>query len=66
MKRYMKSHFEAVPKSTANTIIATHYIDIDAETIYMICDEKLAELEQKILRLYEFVHLKSGLGRKYN
>ena len=55
MKRYMKSHFEAVPKSTANTIIATHYIDIDAETIYMICDEKLAELEQKILRLYESV-----------
>ena len=66
MKRYMKSHFEAVPKSTANARIATHYIDIDAETIYMICDEKLAELEQKILRLYEFVHLKSGLGRKYN
>ena len=55
MKRYMKSHFEAVPKSTANARIATRYIDIDAETIYMICDEKLAELEQKILRLYESV-----------
>ena len=55
MKRYMKSHFEAVPKSTVNARIATRYIDIDAETIYMICDEKLAELEQKILRLYESV-----------
>ncbi len=32
-------------------ILTHHYINIDAETIYMICDEKLAELEQKILEL---------------
>lgn len=36
-------------------ILTHHYIDIDAETIYMICDEKLAELEQKILKLQEYV-----------
>lgn len=37
-------------------ILTHHYIDIDAETIYMICDEKLEELEEKILKLQE--HLK--------
>lgn len=36
-------------------ILTHHYIDIDAETIYMICDEKLVELEQKILKLQEYV-----------
>jgi uncharacterized protein with HEPN domain len=36
-------------------ILTHHYIDIDAETIYMICDEKLEELEQKILKLQEYV-----------
>ncbi|MGA9047339.1 DUF86 domain-containing protein [Sulfuricurvum sp.] len=36
-------------------ILTHHYIDIDAETIYMICNEKLAELEQKILKLQEYV-----------
>jgi uncharacterized protein with HEPN domain len=36
-------------------ILTHHYIDIDAETIYMICDEKLAKLEQKILKLQEYV-----------
>lgn len=35
-------------------ILSHHYIDIDAETIFMICDEKLAELEQKILQLQSF------------
>lgn len=32
-------------------IITHHYIDIDSETIFMICDEKLDELEQKVLSL---------------
>lgn len=36
-------------------ILTHHYIDIDAETIYMICDEKLDELEQKILKLHEYI-----------
>lgn len=36
-------------------ILTHHYIDIDAETIYMICDEKLDELEQKVLKLHKFV-----------
>ena len=36
-------------------ILTHHYIDIDAETIYMICDEKLEELEKKILKLQEYV-----------
>ena len=29
-------------------IITHHYIDIDSETIFMICDEKLEDLESKI------------------
>lgn len=36
-------------------ILTHHYIDIDAETIYMICDKKLEELEQKILKLQEYL-----------
>ncbi len=36
-------------------ILTHHYIDIDAETIYMICDEKLEDLEQKVLKLRECV-----------
>lgn len=32
-------------------ILTHHYIDIDAETIYDICNEKLDELEGKILNL---------------
>lgn len=36
-------------------ILTHHYIDIDAETIYMICDQKLDELEQKILKLQEYL-----------
>lgn len=32
-------------------ILTHHYIDIDAETIFNICDEKLDELEQKIKQL---------------
>ena len=29
-------------------IITHHYIDIDSETIFMICDEKLDDLEKKV------------------
>lgn len=29
-------------------IITHHYIDVDSETIFMICDEKLDDLENKI------------------
>ena len=32
-------------------LISHHYIDIDADTIYMICDEKLDELEKYISKL---------------
>ncbi|MGE4511725.1 MAG: DUF86 domain-containing protein [Sulfurimonadaceae bacterium] len=32
-------------------ILTHHYIDIDAETIYDICNEKLDELEGKVLEL---------------
>ena len=33
-------------------IITHHYIDIDSETIFMICDEKLDDLENKISILF--------------
>jgi uncharacterized protein with HEPN domain len=29
-------------------IITHHYIDIDSETIFMICDEKIDDLESKV------------------
>jgi len=32
-------------------ILSHHYIDIDSEIIYYICDEKLDELESNILKL---------------
>lgn len=34
-------------------ILTHHYIDIDAETIYDICNEKLDELENKVLMLQD-------------
>lgn len=34
-------------------ILTHHYIDIDAETIYDICNEKLDELEDKVLQLQD-------------
>lgn len=37
-------------------IISHHYVDIDAETIFMICDEKLDELEKKIQMLYQKIN----------
>ena len=32
-------------------IISHHYINLDAEIVFMICNEKLDELEQNILKL---------------
>ena len=32
-------------------LISHHYVDIDAETIYMICDEKLDDLDTYIMEL---------------
>ncbi len=32
-------------------ILSHHYVDVDSEIIYYICDEKLDELEQNILEL---------------
>ena len=34
-------------------IITHHYIDIDSETVFMICDEKLDDLENKVSLLIE-------------
>ena len=36
-------------------IITHHYIDIDSETIYMICDEKLDELNRNIVSLISYL-----------
>jgi uncharacterized protein with HEPN domain len=36
-------------------IISHHYINLDAEIVYMICDDKLLELKNKILKLKEFL-----------
>ncbi len=37
-------------------LISHHYIDIDAQAIYMICDEKLEELQSHIKNLIEYTH----------
>ena len=36
-------------------ILIHHYIEIDSETIFDICDEKIDELEGYVLKLYEGV-----------
>jgi uncharacterized protein with HEPN domain len=36
-------------------ILTHHYIDIDSETIYSICNEKINELEEYILRLQDIL-----------
>ena len=36
-------------------ILSNHYIDIDSETVYLICDEKLEELEFFIKKLETFL-----------
>ena len=33
-------------------IISHHYIDIDAEIVYEICDEELGELKENILKIW--------------
>lgn len=53
-KRDRKFLLEIADKTYWSNIIKTreiithHYIDIDSETIFMICDEKLDDLENKI------------------
>ncbi len=37
------------------SLISHHYIDIDAETIYMICDEKMEELKKNIQALSDLL-----------
>lgn len=44
-----KSYWSNIIKT--REILTHHYIDIDSETIFMICDEKLEDLEAKILKL---------------
>ncbi len=44
-----KSYWSKIIKT--REILTHHYIDIDSEIIYDICDEKLDELEDNILRL---------------
>ena len=34
-------------------IISHHYIDIDSETVFMICDEQIDELEDKVTVLID-------------
>ena len=36
-------------------LISHHYVDIDAETIYMICDEKLDDLDAYIMELIKIL-----------
>lgn len=61
-KRHKELLLEVADKEYWSKIIRTreilthHYINIDAETIYIICDEKLTELWQKILILQEHVN----------
>lgn len=56
-KRYREFLLEVADKTYWSNIIKTreiithHYIDIDSETIYMICDEKLEDLESKVSAL---------------
>lgn len=35
----------------ARDFISHHYVELDSEVIYMICDEKIDELEIKIVKL---------------
>lgn len=37
-------------------IISHHYIDIDAEIVYEICDEELSELKENILKIGHDLH----------
>ena len=56
-KRDKNFLLRAAPKEYWSKIIKTreiishHYINLDAEIVFMICNEKLKELEDKILKL---------------
>ena len=39
-------------------LISHHYVDIDAETIYMICNEKMDELQRNIQILFRLLREK--------
>ena len=47
-------------------ILTHHYIDIDSEIIFMICDEKIEELEGYVLELSELVDGDEQENRCYN
>lgn len=60
--KHQKGFLEAVAPSEywsgiikLRDLISHHYVDIDAETIYMICDEKLDELDGYVLELVKLV-----------
>ena len=61
-KRDREMLLEVADKSYWSNIIKTreilthHYIDIDSEIIFMICDEKLDDLEKKITLLVDKLH----------
>lgn len=58
-KRDREMLLEVADKSYWSNIIKTreilthHYIDIDSEIIFMICDEKLDDLEKKVTLLID-------------
>ena len=60
-KRERDFLLKVAPKNYWSRIIKTreilthHYIDIDADIIYSICDENLDELEEYILKLYKLL-----------
>lgn len=39
----------------ARDFISHHYVDIDAETVFDICENELEELEEKILKLKDLL-----------
>jgi len=58
-KRDREILLEVADKSYWSNIIKTreilthHYIDIDSEIIFMICDEKIDDLEKKVTLLID-------------
>ncbi|MEA1983229.1 MAG: HepT-like ribonuclease domain-containing protein [Campylobacterota bacterium] len=39
----------------ARDFISHHYVDIDSETVYDICENELDELQEKILKIRELI-----------
>jgi uncharacterized protein with HEPN domain len=62
-KRYQNILLQIATKEYWSNIIKTrdilshHYIDIDSEIIYMICNEKLYDLESKINQLEQLIDI---------